>query len=287
MKLTVRMTDPAQIERLRRFLNSRTADLSVEIQQRAVEYTNLFGYDQIRRGVLERMPPPEIREEQRVLGAPSKKRQSKLLKDKSKKPAKQAEQDLLVDLMGGADVPATSPAANGSQNTADLLADILGGDSGISSPALQAAHAPAQSVNTSAIMDLFGSNGATPSPRPAEPASASVDILGGLGSAPSPAPSPSAAAVHTAYNKNDLTLTLQLQRAGNGNAQIQARFRNVSDFSQFSNVGLQAAVPKSQRLQLSAINRSELSAGDEGVQMLKIAATSGVSLSAFYKSTRC
>ncbi|KAF7128550.1 hypothetical protein CNMCM5793_003338 [Aspergillus hiratsukae] len=276
MKLTVRMTDPAQIERLRRFLNSRTADLSVEIQQRAAEYTNLFGYDQIRRGVLERMPPPEIREEQRVLGAPSKKRQSKLLKDKSKKPAKQAEQDLLVDLMGGADVPATSPAANGSQNTADLLADILGGDSGISSPAPPAAHAPTQSVNTSAIMDLFGSsNGGAPSPRPAEPASASMDILGGLGSAPSPAPSPLAAAVHTAYNKNDLTLTLQVQRGGNGNAQIQARFRNVSDFSQFSNVGLQAAVPKSQRLQLSAINKSELSAGDEGVQMLKIAALGG------------
>jgi AP-1 complex subunit gamma-1 len=70
---------------------------------------------------------------------------------------------------------------------------------------------------------------------------------------------------------------LQVQRGGNGNAQIQARFRNTSDFSQFSNVGLQAAVPKSQRLQLSAINKSELSAGDEGVQMLKIASLSGVS----------
>jgi hypothetical protein len=33
MKLTVRMSDPAQIERLRRLLSSRTADLSVEIQQ--------------------------------------------------------------------------------------------------------------------------------------------------------------------------------------------------------------------------------------------------------------
>ena len=71
-------SDAAQIERLRRFLSNRTADLSVEIQQRAVEYTNLFGYDQIRRGVLERMPAPEIREEQRVLGAPTKKRQSKV-----------------------------------------------------------------------------------------------------------------------------------------------------------------------------------------------------------------
>ncbi|KAF7589441.1 clathrin associated protein complex large subunit [Aspergillus hancockii] len=275
MKLTVRMSDPAQIERLRRFLNSRTADLSVEIQQRAVEYNNLFGYDQIRRGVLERMPPPEIREEQRVLGAPTKKRQSKILKDKTKKVAKPAEQDMLLDLMGG-DTPATSPSGNGSQNTADLLADILGGDSGLSSPAPQPTQKPTQS-NTSAIMDLFGTNGNTPSPRPAEPASSSLDLLGGLGSAAPAAstPPPSAPTAHAAFEKNGLALTLQVQRGSGGNAQLQARFRNTSDFSRFSGVGLQAAVPKSQRLQLSAINKPDLDAGDEGVQMLRVASLNG------------
>jgi AP-1 complex subunit gamma-1 len=36
-------------------------------------------------------------------------------------------------------------------------------------------------------------------------------------------------------------------------------------------------VPKSQRLQLSAINKAELDSGDEGVQMLKVTAVSGVS----------
>jgi AP-1 complex subunit gamma-1 len=272
MKLTVRMNDAAQVERLRRLLNGRTADLSVEIQQRAVEYGNLFGYDQIRRGVLERMPPPEIREEQRVLGPSTKKRTSKILKDKSRKPVKQAEQDMLLDLMGGSDVPATSPTTNGSQNTADLLADILG-DSGLSSPAPQPSQQPT-SMNTSAIMDLFGSNGGTPSPQPAT-ASASLDLLAGAG-APVSTPSPSAPPAYTAFNKNDLVLSLQVQR-GNNTAQIQARFRNDSSFSHFSNVGLQAAVPKSQRLQLSAINKGELDAGEEGVQMLKVTALTGVS----------
>lgn len=71
MKLLIRLSDPAQVERIRRFLSSRTADLDVEVQQRAVEYSNLFGHNQIRRGVLERMPPPEIREEQQVLGEPT------------------------------------------------------------------------------------------------------------------------------------------------------------------------------------------------------------------------
>ncbi|KAJ5996735.1 hypothetical protein N7499_006945 [Penicillium canescens] len=277
MKLTVRMSDPAQIERLRRFLSGRTADLSVEIQQRAVEYSNLFGYDQIRRGVLERMPPPEIREEQRVLGAPTaKKRQSKVLRGKSTKAAKPAEHDLLLDLVGG-DAPVTSPTSSGS-NTADLLADILGGDSGLSSPSPGPA---GQKNSNSAIMDLFGSNGPSPSPQPTQPASASMDLLGGGGmgaSAPSPSSSPAPVSAstpaHTALNKDGLVLTLQVQRSGN-NAQIMARFRNESNFDTFTNVGLQAAVPKSQRLQLSAISKADLEAGDEGTQSMRVTALNG------------
>ncbi|KAF4759970.1 hypothetical protein N7455_002838 [Penicillium solitum] len=280
MKLTVRMSDPAQIERLRRLLSSRTADLSVEIQQRAVEYTNLFGYDQIRRGVLERMPPPEIREEQRVLGAApaAKKRQSKLLRGKSTtKVAKPAEHDLLLDLVGGSDVPVASPTSNGS-NTADLLADILGGDSGMSSPS----PGPSGQKNpNSAIMDLFGSNGPSPSPQPTQPASASMDLLGagGMGaSAPSPSTSPApvtaATPAHTALNKDGLVLTLQVQRSGT-NAQILARFRNDSNFDRFTSVGLQAAVPKSQRLQLSAISKADLESGDEGTQSMRVTALNG------------
>ncbi|KAJ5534771.1 hypothetical protein N7527_001025 [Penicillium freii] len=280
MKLTVRMSDPAQIERLRRLLSSRTADLSVEIQQRAVEYTNLFGYDQIRRGVLERMPPPEIREEQRVLGAApaAKKRQSKLLRGKSTtKVAKPAEHDLLLDLVGGSDAPVTSPTSNGS-NTADLLADILGGDSGMSSPS----PGPGGQKNPhSAIMDLFGSTGPSPSPQPTQPASASMDLLGagGVGaSAPSPSTSPApvtaATPAHTALNKDGLVLTLQVQRSGS-NAQILARFRNDSNFDRFTSVGLQAAVPKSQRLQLSAISKADLESGEEGTQSMRVTALNG------------
>ncbi|KAJ5364211.1 AP-1 complex subunit gamma-1 [Penicillium cataractarum] len=277
MKLTTRLSDPAQIERLRRLLSSRTADLSVEIQQRAVEYSNLFGFDQIRRGVLERMPAPEIREEQRVLGAPTKKRQSKILRGKSTKVSKPAEHDLLLDLMGGSDAPVASPTSNGS-NTADLLADILGGaDSSTSSPA--PAPMGQTSMNNAVIMELFGSSGASPSPQPAQqPASASLDLLGGGASAPSPSASPAPVSAstpaHNVYNKDGLVLTLQVQRSG-PNAQILARFRNESNFDSFANVGLQAAVPKSQRLQLSAISKADLEAGDEGTQTLRVTALNG------------
>ncbi|KAL2014762.1 hypothetical protein VTN00DRAFT_2287 [Thermoascus crustaceus] len=278
MKLSARMSDPAQIERIRRFLSSRTADLSVEIQQRAVEYTNLFGYDQIRRGVLERMPPPEIREEQRVLGEPTNKRQSRILKDKSKKPPKQTEQDMLLDLVGGSDAPATTPAVNGSQNTADLLADILGGGDSASSPAPQPTPSPAGTNTKSAIMDLFGSNAPSPQPAAAPQASASQDLLAGLGggATPSPVPSPSVGPpAHTAFDKNGLLLTLQVQRNSGGGAQVLARFRNSSNLGRFTGVGLQAAVPKSQKLQLNAINKADLDAGEEGIQGMKVAAING------------
>ena len=279
MKLSTRMTDPAQIERIRRFLGSRTADLNVEIQQRAVEYSNLFGYDQLRRGVLEKMPPPEIREEQRVLGEATTKRQSRVLKDKSKKPNKPTEQDMLLDLMGDSGGPPadTSSNLNGSQNTADLLADILGGGPALA-PSQSPQPASGQQSNTDSIMDLFGSNAGTPRPAQQAPTPTSSGLLGDLASPPPQTRSPSfAPPAHTAFNKDDLVLTLQVQRTAGGMAQVLARFRNSSNFDRFTGVGLQAAVPKSQKLQLNAINKGDLDGGEEGSQGMRIAAVSGVS----------
>ena len=270
MKLSARLSDPAQIDRIRRLLSQRTADLSIEIQQRAVEYGNLFGYDEIRRGVLERMPPPEIREEQRVLGEATPKQ--KKAAARAKKPSKQTEQDMLLDLMGGSDIPAVNMSAtmNGNQNNADLLADILGGGTSVSTEPSQAP----PSNNNASIMDLFSSN--TPSNGVASPppqqSSPSVDMLGGLSSPPS---QPSTQA-HTAYNKNSLNLTLSIQRNA-GLAQILARFRNETNFDRFTGVGLQAAVPKSQKLQLQAISKAELDAGEEATQGMRVAGVSGVS----------
>ena len=256
MKLTTRLSDPAQIERIRRLMTSRTSDLSTEIQQRAVEYANLFGYDTIRRGVLERMPAPEIKEEQRVLGqatAPVKK-QNKILKDKSsKKPARTTESDVLLDLMGdGEQRSATSAGAiNGQQKTADLLADILGNDSAVSSPLPNAKSSQPSQNNTESIMDLFG-------PTTSKPASSAT----------------TAAQMHPVYNKNNLIVTMQISKTP-GVAQAFARFRNVSNFSRLTDVGLQAAVPKSQKLTLQAINKSTLEGGEEGTQAMRIVGAPG------------
>ncbi|KAI4154518.1 MAG: hypothetical protein LQ340_001633 [Diploschistes diacapsis] len=270
MKLTTRMQNPREIERIRRMLNDRTADLNVEIQQRSVEYGNLFNYDTVRRGVLERMPAPEIREEQRVFGEPAK----KAPRSKKAQPAKQIPADDLLDLMGGGD-PEPAPQTNGtSQANANLLADILGGVSEVPAPASQS-RAGAQD-----IMGLFGGNNAAgsgvSSPAPQRPTSGLDDLLG-MGVGPTaPPPEQAGAAASQAYSKNNLSLSLQVQRSAAG-AQVTARFRNYSNFERLTGVGLQAAVPRSQKLQLAAINKSDLEGGDEAMQQMRIAAVSGVS----------
>jgi AP-1 complex subunit gamma-1 len=278
MKLTTRLNDPAQVERLRRLLQRYNANLDIEIQQRSAEYLNLFGYEQIRRGVLEKMPAPEIREEQRVLGEATKKNQSKVPK---KKATQAATDDLLLDLMGDPGAESGTPI-NGSQaQSADLLADIMGGGgpSTASPPPQTTSPAP---NNVSSIMDLFNT-GATSSPAPVQAhqpaAPASMDLFGGMSSPPPQTSAPPVASgppAHTAYNKNDLHITFQLKRDANA-VQLLARFRNTGAFSQLSGVSLQAAVPKSQKLQLQPISQSELGAGQEATQQMRVTAVNGVS----------
>ncbi|KAL1297160.1 hypothetical protein AAFC00_004736 [Neodothiora populina] len=267
MKLTTRLTEPAQIERLRRLLESNNINLDIEIQQRAVEYGSLFTYDDIRRGVLERMPPPEIREEQRVLGEATKsKRLSKT--PSKKKPSQVTEQDMLLDLMGDPPMPTVSAggAANGSQHNADLLADILGGGpSTASAPAPQAASPPPAGGNIGSIFDLFDAPSATSGNQASVPVTAA---------APAPTPAASQAPVYTAYNKNDFLLTFQVHRSAAA-VQVMARFKNTSVGEHFTDVALQAAVPKSQKLQLQGISSSELAGGQEATQQMRVVSVQG------------
>jgi AP-1 complex subunit gamma-1 len=282
MKLSTRLSEPAQIEKLRRLLVNYQTNLDVEIQQRSVEYSNLFNYDQVRRGVLEKMPAPEIREEQRVLGdAPAKKKKA----PSKKKPSQVTEQDMLLDLMGDSSESAVNLSAtmNGSQNNADLLADILGGDSISSPPPQTTSPAPNQHAN---IMDLFNTSApaSTSSPAPSQ------DLFGGLNGLSSPPPQQSYSSPppvpqqqvpgQEAYNKNGLHITLQTRRDANI-VQIMARFRNTGGATTLTGVVLQVSVPKSQKLQLQNVTWNELAPGGTATQQMKVTSVSGVSLLSF------
>jgi AP-1 complex subunit gamma-1 len=278
MKLSTRFTDPAQIDRIRRILQGNSASLDIEVQQRAVEYGNLFAHDAIRRGVLEKMPPPQIQEESRVLGEAAKK--SNKASNRKSKSVKPAEEDLLFDLMGDGNPPASDlGGANGSSNNADLLADILGGTT---SPSTTSA-APPKS-NMSSIMDLFDNSGPSQPQAGTQASVASNDLFSSM-SSPPPPPAPAATPstpIHPCYNKNDLNITLQLQRNAEGTVQVMARFKNGSMHQTLSAVTLQAAVPKTQKLQLNAMSNPELGPNGEATQTMRITGSKGVRISPIY-----
>jgi AP-1 complex subunit gamma-1 len=184
IKLTSRFKDGGQINRIRSILSQNTNNLNVEIQQRAVEYDNLFQNDDIRKGVVERMPAPEIREENRVLGeaTPTAKkgrtagRRTVAIATKSS-----AQKDLLDILGGGDDVQESGPLGlGGTEKNAELLKDLFGtGPAVVNGGGAASQTSPAKST-VSDIMDLFGgsSSGITAaSPPPAVGSSGSMSAL--------------------------------------------------------------------------------------------------------------
>ena len=224
------------------------------------------------------MPPPQIKEESRVLGEAAKKPKKSAAKKNIT--AKTTEQDLLFDLMGDGSAPATDLSAtlNGSQNNADLLADILGGSNSVSTSPVSP---QSQQSNMASIMDLFGNS--NPPPSAATQNNNSADLLSSMSSPP---PQPSAAPPsYPCYSKNNLTVTLQLQRNSEGITLVMARFLNSSFSSGMTGVNLQAAVPKTQKLQLNAISSPDLEPGAEATQTMRIQGSKGVSPSKCTVST--
>src|SRR5271156_6473818 len=103
IKLTTRFQQPTQINRVRSILSQNTSNLNVEIQQRAVEYDNLFQFDDIRKGVVERMPAPEIREENRVLGETTPAKRGRGAGRRNAPAVKTSASRDLLDILGGGD----------------------------------------------------------------------------------------------------------------------------------------------------------------------------------------
>ncbi|GAA6036368.1 hypothetical protein JCM8097_001688 [Rhodosporidiobolus ruineniae] len=270
-KLSTRFSQPDQLARLSEALHQFDTSVELELQQRAIEFGKLLELDQIRGGVLERMPPPEIKAT--VMGTVSEKRPvGSLRRDK----------DALLDLMGdetSSPTTATAPAAS-QQTTQDLLADIFGSsDATPSAPA--AAAPPANPVND--IMSLFGSTSISPQPTGTSASSASNNLFSALSStAPSPAPPAAAAPVpqpvavpaagpqaHEAYNRNGLRITLTPVRdAGNRNVvNILAKFTAEQPVQ---GVNFQAAVPKTQKLQMLAMSKPDVQPGATETQQLRV-----------------
>jgi len=136
------------------------------------------------------------------------------------------------------------------------MLDILGDSNDIASSTPQQSN----KSTVDSILDLFGPDSSNTS-RPVTTAQSNATPPKGL----------------VAYDKNNLTIHFALNRNAAGLVAIAVRFKNTSLSEGISGLGLQAAVPKSQKLQLMAISSTELSPQDEATQSMRVQGSQNVS----------
>ncbi|KAL9713670.1 clathrin associated protein complex large subunit [Leucoagaricus gongylophorus] len=287
-------TSSAEQDRIAEILAQYTTTLELELQQRAVEFVSLFSLGDLREGVLERMPPPELKAT--IMGTVSE-----------NKPVGSTTAE--GDLMGGDDIILSgsgAPMANGQptatvQSNQDILAEIFGSSPLTTSQPVPQQQQQQQQLRSTMddILGLFGSSNTSSSPAtsssttsppvtnplsPLSPNSSSIYSSSPVQSPPTPSaavPAPVAKPVprlpaYTAYEKNDLkiTLTPQTSAAKPGIVMILAKF-TVQNSLGVSGINFQAAVPKSQQLQMLPMSNTSVEPGATETQQMRIMAPAG------------
>ncbi|KAI0664222.1 Adaptor protein complex AP-1 gamma subunit [Cubamyces menziesii] len=274
-------TSAAQQERIRDLLMTYTTSPELELQQRAVEFASLFNLGEIRSGVLERMPAPELKatvlgvvSENKPVGSVQPSKDADLLGDDvsstptaNGQPAVPATQDLLAEIFGSsapsASTGAPAPAVPAQRNIAQ---DILGlFDSPSAPPAAPATTAPPYAAAQPSLFDTAASAAATSPPIP-------------QATSPPPAQAP-APTGYTAYDKNELRITLTPQTSPTrpGLVRILAHF-TATGANPLSGLNFQAAVPKSQQLQMAPISSPDVHPGRVETQEMRVLAPVGANV---------
>ncbi|KAG2071529.1 Adaptor protein complex AP-1 gamma subunit [Suillus decipiens] len=272
-------TSSPQEQRIAEVLAKYTTSPELELQQRAVEFASLFTLGDLRSGVLERMPPPELKAT--VMGVVSE-----------NKPVGSTQSGKDADLLGD-EVASPTPVVNGqaTHNNQDLLAEIFG--SSPAAPSTTPGRTPSispqpQKSSVQDILGLFDSSPspASPGPAPSSAASAFAAFSPQSQSQAPPRPSPQQQhppaprlTSYTAYDKQELkiTLTPQTSAARPGVVNIMARFQ-VSGSNAATGLNFQAAVPKSQQLQMLPMSNSDIQPGTTETQQMRVMAPPGANI---------
>ncbi|QSL65400.1 hypothetical protein MERGE_002710 [Pneumocystis wakefieldiae] len=239
IKLSVRIKEQSQIEKIRSLLSKYSTNTDVEVQQRSMEYERLFQFDQIE-GILEKMPPFVIKNSGMF--------DFSIRKSKSQK---EAVEDPLFDLFGSDFF--LKKVSNDINNNKSAILDILGSLN------------HHESLDTEKDDSLFIQN--------SESFGASIDSTSSFKSNKTIGND-----IYTVYEKNGLKFTLQihsLQISDMCMIVITNQFLNVG-FTQISKINLQAAVIKSQKLQMYPISGTLIEPGGNLKQTMKITASRGV-----------
>lgn len=256
-------TSRTEQDRIQEVLTKYVTSPELELQQRAVEFAGLFNLGSVREGVLERMPPPELKATVMDVGSSdhfldpySSTNTNVSVSEKKPVGSTKAVGDLLVDEASPTQAFANDPTTN-AQTNQDLLAEIFGSNTPTTSAPTTTSATPAQRSTVDDILGLFGSSTpASAAPAPAQtqtPVTASTPSFFSLPQTqtsppppkPSQAPPASRLTAYTVYEQNELkvTLTPQTSPAKPGIIMIQARFQ-VTGGSPAAGINFQAAVPK-------------------------------------------
>ncbi|KAK7686244.1 hypothetical protein QCA50_010464 [Cerrena zonata] len=210
------------------------------------------------------MPPPELKAT--VMGVVSE-----------NKPVGSVQPNRDGDLLGD-DLTSAGPAtgANGAaaavaQSNKDLLAEIFG-SSDLTSSAPAAQQAPRTTAQD--ILSLFDSS-------PAVPAAASVPSTSAAlppqpAAAAPPQPAQPRLVSYPAYDKNGLRISLTPQAKQPGVVDIQVRFQVTG--APASDINFQAAVPKSQQLQIWPISNPAVQPGTTETLNMRVTAPAGANV---------
>lgn len=271
MKLTTRFGSTAALPLIHKQLAVYSGSMSLELQQRSVEYTSLLRLDNIRAGVLERMPAFTKKERM----------PAQLTGDGSEEVSSRAAP--VPTAAASMPEPTAIPVQPTPAPEMDLLSDILGSAAPAPPPATPTAAAPPAAPPPGAggmdsmLMDLLGSGPTAPAPPPAAPAGmdAMAAMMGGpammLGA---PAPAPGGNAPFTAFNKHGLLVTFACSKDPSNQSvtAIEASFTNSLP-TPIAALNFQVAVPKYMKLQMSPASGNVVPPSNSGklTQLFKVA----------------
>jgi AP-1 complex subunit gamma-1 len=306
MKCTTRFS-PGARRSIEAIIASFQGSMSLELQQRSVEYSTLLKsqWDLLRGELLAKMP---------VLDEETMKSRRAVYKDGGVGAGLEAmklSSGAGANLLDGGAAPArpvaqpavAKPAASGNNFLLDLD-DIFGGGAPAPAPAppvpqafgspVVAPAAPQPASNVDLLADIFG---ASPAPIAAAPIPAAapmgggfgggMDLLGGFPAAPAPvstpafAPAPAAGPVMAfakAYETNRLVINMELVKpnpADPSMTKIICKFANISQMP-LLNFSFQAAVPKYLKLEILPPSSTTIPGNSNGAVTQEIRVTNSM-----------
>ena len=257
MKLTSRFAagTPA-LALIHKQLAQYSTSMSLELQQRSVEYASLLKLDSIAGGVLERMPAFT----------------------KKERGPKNLESDLRdVPDGGGAGMdalptPSASAAPAAPSGEPDLLSDLMGLSGGApAAPSGMPSAAPPPGVGGGMddLLGLLGGPSPTPAATPPPGMGGGVDVMasmmGGMAMGGAAAAPPGSFPPFQAWNKNGLVIEFVCSKDPSNPSitTVEASFTNQTA-AQMDGLNFQVAVPKYMQLQMKPPSSTSVPAGGAG-----------------------